>query len=491
MPLLYLALLWVLFPLSAWSQAPKAPQQLEDFFQYCYNNQLFAGTVLVLDKGQPLYQQSFGFADLQESQALTAHSPFLLASLSKQFTAAGIVYLKSQGQLDYDQTMQHYLPLFPYPHLTVRQLLNQTSGIPEYMAFLQQQKEHLQQQYTSTGQVVDNARVAALFAQKKPPLQFEAGSQFAYSNSNYLYLALLIEELSQQSFGEFLKEKFWQPLGMNNTFMSNAPRARVQSYQQHPLSKEKKAKTPPAFFGVFGDGGICSSVADLALWLQALDKGQIISSKELQEAYTPPTIQQQALPYGFGWFVKTLPFNQHRVLTHSGSFAGYNSAIFRDIESEKTAIVLSHNNHAITPAINQAVVRILYGQPAAFPPLQAAQVLGPLLQEKGLAAAQAFYQQHQNAEQYDFSEKAFNKWGYLLLEMNLLEEAVAVFQWNVARFPTAANVYDSLGEAYLQMKEPQKALINYQKALELDPSNLVAQQIVQELQQVQKTSHEH
>lgn len=488
MPLLLIALLGIFFPWTAWSQAPK---ELKHFFEYCYENQLFAGTVVVMEQGQPLYQQSFGFEEEEQKHLLTEHSPFLLASLSKQFTAAAVVYLKSKGQLDYDQAVQHYLPIFPYPNITVRQLLHQTSGLPEYMTFLQQQKEQLQQQYTSTGQVVDNARVAALFAQRRPPLQFEAGSQFAYSNTNYLYLALLIEAVSQQDFGAFLQEKFWEPLGLKNTFVVGKEKKEVVAYQQHPLTGIKKVKKAPTFFRVYGDGGICSSAADLATWFKALDQGQIIPLQELEAAYTPPTAQQKALPYGFGWFVKTLPFNQHKVLTHSGSFAGYNSAVFRDIEGGKTAIVLSHNSHSIQAAINQAVVRILYGMPASLPPLQAANVLHPILQEQGIAAAKAFYQQHQQASQYDFSEKAFNKWGYLLLEMDLLEEAVEVFQWNVARFPKAANVYDSLGEAYLKLKQPQQALVNYQKALELDPSNPLIQQIVQQLQSNQKVSNEH
>ncbi len=106
--------------------------QLKDFFNYCYSNNLFNGSVAVVEDGNMIFKESYGYKNFHQKENIDANTKFLLASLSKQFTAMGIVILKANGKLSYDDEITLYLKDFPYQDITVRQLLNHTSGVPDY-----------------------------------------------------------------------------------------------------------------------------------------------------------------------------------------------------------------------------------------------------------------------------------------------------------------------------------------------------------------------
>jgi len=392
--------------------------KLDSLFNYCYQNNLFNGSVLVFHDEQIFYKKSFGNTSYDSDSAITEQTPFLLASLSKQFTATGIMLLQSKGSLNYDDTVDQYLIQFPYPQVTIRHLLNHTSGLPEYLDLINPKVEDFTRMHKADGFKLGNNDVADRINNNKPPLNFIPGSSFDYSNTGYLYLALIIEAITKKSYGEFMNETFFSPLEMNNTWVITNPK-NSQVNVAIGYDVNKKNEVPP-FLKVVGDGGIYSSAHDLRIWFNAINNESIL------RAYKKPEIKSKKRkedgPYGFGWFVKRLP-NRQNVLTHSGQFFGFTNSIFRDMDDGITCIVLSNNSHKVNGDLNGALMRIIYGMPFDLPQIAPEASIGKILSLDGIGAVKNFYKVNGKSGLYDFSERAINSFGYDLLNEAKTNEA--------------------------------------------------------------------
>ena len=459
----------------------------QELFNYSYEQDLFNGCVAVVEKGEIIFSECYGYTDKYKIKTLTADSQFLLASVSKHMTAMGIVVLKTSGKLQYDDKVTKYIPDFPYQQITIRHLLNQTSGIPEYYKILNNQRERLQKQYDEEGKIITSHEVANMFNKRKPTLDFETGTKFDYSNTNYVYLTEVIAAVSGMSFSSFMDKNIFKPLKMNRTLVyTNDTSVFIEptkAFKRNLFSNELEDNHVPPYFNVVGDGGICSTINDLILWDKALRNETLVSNSALEEVYETPLISGEKMPYGFGWFVKDLPFNGHKAASHSGGFVGYENSVFRDLDEHNTVILLSNNSSQIRPELNSNNVRILYGAPSSLPKITADRVLIPMIMKEGIKKTEEFFEKaiKESKDTYDFSEKLMNRVGYDLLNNNNVTEAIAIFQWNIEQNPGSANAFDSLGEAYLKDGQNNKALINYQKALELNPNNPKAIEIVKKL----------
>ncbi|GAB4512497.1 MAG: hypothetical protein Tsb004_18380 [Allomuricauda sp.] len=466
------------------AQEKTASEKLDQLFSYCYENGIFNGTVHITKDGKTLLNKAYGFADIEQTQKLKTSSSFYLASLSKHFTAFSIALLEDDGKLKYDDAVRQYLPDFPYPNITVKHLLHHTSGIPEYQKMLNQQKEKLASRYEKTGQKVTNSELAGIMTKMQLPLDFEPGTNFEYSNSGYMYLALIVEKVSGNSFADFLEKRIFHPLQMTSSGLigDNNANNTVLAYKT-TLYGEQMPYTVPNFFGIYGDGGIYSSADDLAKWDKALRNHTLLNKEKSLALYKTSMVNGKESPYGMGWFVRELPFNGAKAVTHSGIFVGYTNSMFRELGNETTSIVLSNNSHSSNAEINGAMVRILYGLPFEFPKIPASKILSKTLLAEGIQKVEVFYEDQKSNEKYDFSEGELNRLGYDLLELNKKDEAIAIFKINVKAHPESANVYDSLGEAYLKSANNEMALKNYRIALEKDPENLNAKKIIERLSQ--------
>ena len=160
----------------------------DDSFTSFLLQQRFNGTVLVARKGEVIYQRAFGFANFQNNTPLTTDTPFQLASISKTFTAAAILMLHHDSIIHIDKAVKTYIPEFPYPQMTVRHLLNHTSGIQNYM--------WLAERYWKQPYPPSNEDILRLFIRYPRPVDFAAGTRFAYSNTGYAFLALIVERVS-------------------------------------------------------------------------------------------------------------------------------------------------------------------------------------------------------------------------------------------------------------------------------------------------------
>ena len=481
----YLLLLCLAFTIPSCTSQEQIQNNLNALFQHCQNHQLFNGHVLIYKKGEIIYNESFGNLNYNSSEPITEHTPFRLASLSKQFTAMSIVHLQLKGLLSYDDPVEKYWSEFPYAEITIRHLLNHTSGLPEYQDLLNKQYGKLEKAYKDDKALVTNATLSAMILERKPDLEFKPGTNFNYSNTGYVFLAQIVESITGKSFYQYFSELYFEPLGMENSWIvteENIKPNKAVGYAFDFVSSSHNVNEVPEFIQVYGDGGIYSSANDLLKWFLALDEGKIMDVNALEEAYTKPTIGEEEAPYGFGWFVRELPFNKNKAVTHSGEFAGFSNSIFRNLDANTTAIVLSNNSHKIRAELNSAIVRILYGVPFDYPKISATMALSDLIISGNISKAKQFYRKHKVNELYDFSEQAFNRLGYQFLKSNKHTLAVEVFKWNVDNYPKSSNVYDSLGEAYLELGDHANALKYYSKAYEMDSNNKNAKKIIDRIQ---------
>ncbi len=477
--------------LSCFGQNQNKKEEFDKLLDYCYKKGIFNGNVLVVGEDLSImYEKSFGFNGKNINTKLHSNSQFLLASLSKQFTAMGIMILKEKGKLAYDDLVNSYLSDFPYKNITIRNLLNQTSGLPEYQRFFNKNKERIIKRFKDNGKIITNKDVYNLIKGTKPQLEFSPGHNFNYSNTNYVLLAILIEHITNLNYEDFMNEQIFLPLKMYNSYVynaknSNASKNRVYGYKLDIDGKTIIPNDVLPFFNTVGDGGIYSSTKDLYKWFLELSNNTLISKEAFEEAYQNPLLKNgKKGPYGFGWFVReaTPPINT-KILTHSGEFVGFSNSMFRSVENGYMLIMLSNNSSKYRRDMNRALASIAHNLPYEIPKIKSDELMGKLIYQVGIKKAVKEYKNARNNDNngYDYDETHLNRLGYGFIKKNMIKEALELFILNVEHYPNSSNVYDSLGEAYLLVGEKDKALFNYRKSLELNPNNKNAARVIEKI----------
>ncbi|HTN18744.1 MAG TPA: serine hydrolase domain-containing protein, partial [Chitinophagaceae bacterium] len=200
------------FTMVAKEDAQKKAALIDSMFSSLYDEGLFNGNVLLAERGQVVLSKSYGYADEVTKRKLNEQSVFELASCSKQFTAAAIALLQQQGKLSYDDPLSKWIPaLQVYKGVTIRHLLQHTSGLPDYMELLDTVWDHKK--------IASNKDMIDMFARYHPEPEFDAGTKFEYSNTGYALLASVIEAASGKSYDAFLQEKIFVPLGMKSSLV--------------------------------------------------------------------------------------------------------------------------------------------------------------------------------------------------------------------------------------------------------------------------------
>jgi CubicO group peptidase (beta-lactamase class C family) len=298
--------------------------------------------VLVVRDGEPVLTRGYGLADVENNIAITADTNFRLASLTKQFTATCILMLVDRGKLSLDQDYRCVWWIEYGRGISIRNLLQHTSGLIDYEDFVPED---------SPVQVSD--RGALDIMRQQSTVYFEPGTQYRYSNSGYAVLAMMVEELSGQSFAKFLHENIFEPLGMNatvahqNGISTIANRAYGYTVDESGVSGSDQSP----WSAVLGDGGIYSSLSDLFKWDQALYTERLIPAALFEQALTP-----NLGDYGFGWRVDD--FHGYRRMYHDGSTSGFRNFIQRFPEHRLTVIVLTNRRDPAVDPLAEAVARL-------------------------------------------------------------------------------------------------------------------------------------
>lgn len=391
----------------------------------------FNGAIIVSAAGKLKYRSAFG--EIYTNQKFTPTTQSNIASLSKGFTAMAIMMLAEQGKLKYDDPIIKYLPeLSEFSNgITIRHLLTHTSGIPD------------------VGDLgIDNPRLTnakALKTLAKLKSNFrEPGQKYQYSNTGYLLLASVAERITEKNFRDFLSEKILNPLEMKNTLLSGQ---------------------------TVGMGGIQSTVDDLLKWEESFDTETLVRQSTLDEAFTPFPVKEGTSTYGFGWNIALK--DEDKFIWHTGNTEGFRAFIGRRL-SEKIAVIILTAGDSKRMEINDAIIAILHGKPYTLPKMSIVEKLYEQISEEGIGKGIAFYDSLKSKDfrNYDFGEPQLNSLGYKLLNEKKNKEAIEIFMLNTIAYPESSNGFDSLGEAYYNTGDVATAIKCYEKALELDPTNL-------------------
>ncbi|MEJ8756845.1 serine hydrolase domain-containing protein [Pontibacter sp. H259] len=316
--------------------AQKLTHQLDSVFTYLHKRRGFNGTVLVTKYDSVLYRGAFGYTDFEDKDTLTTNTAFQLASVSKQFTAMAIMMLQEEGELQYDDSVQQYLPGFPYKGITIRQLLNHRSGLANYTYF----SDKL---WPDRNKPITNKDVVDLMRVHQPAPYYPPNAHFDYSNTGYMLLAAIVEKVSGEDFATYLQEQIFEPLGMEHTFTYSTTMATITGQIADGHTGGRRKRTADYLDTVLGDKGVYSTVEDLYKWDQALYSERLVSFETLKEAFSGsrPDKKEKDEDYGFGWRIKQLD-NGDTVVYHGGLWHGYATYLLRNPKDHSALIVLSN-----------------------------------------------------------------------------------------------------------------------------------------------------
>lgn len=337
--------------------------------------------VLIRSNGQTLFESGFGVRDLQSRRTIDSRTNFRLASCTKQFTAMAIMLLAHDGKLRYNERLTDIFPEFPaYGRaITIRNLLNHTSGLPDYESLMEEASKG-KEVWTDTHQIHDADVLKLLEGQKQG--KFAPGTQWSYSNSGYVVLGLIVARVSGESFPDFLHDRIFAPLGMNRTlaYVSGSNEVPDRAYGHSKKGNRFVQTDQSSTSATLGDGGVYSNLEDLSKWDDALKHHALLSAPEMQPALTPVKLADGSMPswssdpgdtdplagkpvfYGFGWFLDDHQGRQR--MWHYGETTGFRTLIERFTGSGLTIIILCNRTDLNPQVLASQVVDLVPGTKA-------------------------------------------------------------------------------------------------------------------------------
>lgn len=344
----------------------------DEFFSGQMKYHRFNGNVLIAEKGNIIFQKSYGYADFDSGRMLNDSSVFELASVSKQFTAMGILLLMERGKLKLTDSLRHYFPELPYSNITLRHMLTHTSGLPDYESVMNEKWDKTK--------IAFNSDMIAFLVKEKLPASFAPGTKWEYSNTAYAILASIIEKVSGKTFAAFLAENIFNPLGMHHSRVYNTRRSLKDTIANYAYGYIYKPDTKKYILpdndsstnfviyldGIQGDGIVSSTTGNLLKWDRALKNHTLLSEATQKEMLKGQELVDtlKKIYYGYGVMVEKTEEGDN--ITHSGGWPGYVTNLFRNVNADRTIIILS-NNSANAPALSQTMEHLFAGKPVIMP----------------------------------------------------------------------------------------------------------------------------
>jgi CubicO group peptidase (beta-lactamase class C family) len=317
----------------------KSDPRYEDFVMRLHKRSNFNGNVLVAKKGKIVYERAIGWADYLHRDSLKINSVFELASVSKPFTAVGIMMLVEDGKLRLDQNVKEFYPDFPYEGITVKMLLSHRSGMMNYVYFVDGLWKKAKRDERPG---ITNHDVMKLIAEHKPNPYMKPDKKFHYNNSNFMVLAAIIEKVTGQKYSQYMAENVFKPAGLKQTAVYS--KAEYEKIPVDVIGHDRIWRRSVAqnfLDGPVGDKGVYSTIHDLFLFDRALRNGKLLKKASLDSMFTPRNDMQKGhFNYGYGWRI----FEDHpkKVVYHTGWWHGFRHIYLRQLDNDITVILLSN-----------------------------------------------------------------------------------------------------------------------------------------------------
>ena len=472
-------------------------QELNDFFLKLYKINIFNGSVAISNADEKIFSNTYGFSNFEKQEKINGKSQFPIASITKTFTSTAILQLKQKGKLKIDDPVKKYLQDFPYPNVSIRQLLNNTSGLAQYYnlfdSIIKEQPEKL----------ISNKDIIPVFIRFKTPLAFVPGSKWDYNNVNFCLAAMIIEKVSGISFAEYLDKNIFKPAKMKDSFVPKSRKIKTKNQVEqysYPNSYSTKLvninilketfliETKSNFYG---NGGIVSTALDLHKYQKALFSHQLLGKSELEEALIATKLNDgkmatfllegKEVSYGLGWFIYT---NQSdgKIVFHDGAISGLTSILVYNIDKNQTVILLSNTGGSAVFPTSNAALQLINNKPYTIPLSNLSRIYGNLLETDNTEKANRLIDDYlKKPSGYNVTERDFIRLGYEFLRLQKADNALQTFYSATLLFPKSWNAYDSYGEALLKFEKKDDAIKMYRKSVELNPDNINGKKVLDEL----------
>ncbi|MBX3175325.1 MAG: serine hydrolase [Gemmatimonadaceae bacterium] len=464
-----------LFALLLLLARPGAAQQAEsryhEAFRRLHEAGMFNGAVLIAKDDSIVLDAAFGESDVTTHTPLTDRSLYRAASVSKTVTALALLTLVDSGRLDLDDPVQRYLPRFPYPQTTLRQLLQHSSGLPEYIF-------GVGDYWSSHTEPMTDAAVLRWLIDTTPELDFAPGQGWDYCNTNYALIPLVIEAVTREPYAVYLRRAVLEPAGMRNSFhlseLGPRERARLAAghgfdyatgqdlrIDRHPvLSAEFNADS------VFGAGDLVSTARDLFALDQALKAGQVISLELQATAYTSMVLPE-GFPagYGLGWQVAESDFTG-RIIHHHGQGDGYRTRYYRFLDRGITIITLQNAREKYADDAVRVAQLLAFKDSAAMPMPSLAEALSRTMHADGLEATRAQVAMAAQAPAaWSLNERDLNNLALTYWFSGQRDSALSLFTSYLSLMPDRPSVYATLAEALADAGRTEESKARYAEAL--------------------------
>jgi CubicO group peptidase (beta-lactamase class C family) len=399
-----------------------------------FNKNIFSGIVSVAQNGKVIYYMPMGYADWQSKRPFTQNTLFNIGSLNKQFTEEMIHQLVKEHKVFYDDKLSSYLTLFTLgigDKITIRQLLDMSAGLGDYL--MDPQFRKIRDKDFSLADLIGII--------ENETLLFESGKDNRYSNSGYVVLGAVIEKVTGKSYEDNLRERIVEPLGLKNVYYSKSEKVKqidrafgtMIDFEGNKKSIDDISNSTPA-------GGIYSTVEDLLKFAEAKRYSKLPSGKK----------------YGLGSFAGgtllwncTITFNEQ---------TGYSYVIVANVGKIADELV---------PRIGSIIAN------ESYPPLLLPFDMSfyKIILEKGDSYIKVNIKNLAQQANLLYDDRFLNYYGYQFLNADKTDIALKLFKINTELFPNIANTFDSYAEVLAKRGDKENALLNYKKALSLDPEN--------------------
>ena len=452
----------------------KIPQLLHDF-------SVPGAAIAIIENGEIVFQKGYGFSDIKKELKVDTKTGFNIGSISKTVAAWGVMKLVHEGKIDLDAPAEKYLTRWHLPEsefdsdgVTIRRLLSHTAGLSLHSVSAGPPYDKLP--------TLEDWLIGKNNGLGRVEIILEPGSRYKYSGGGFGVLQLIIEEVTGQSFEDYMQSEVLDPLGMRNS--SYKIDDKIMAASASPYDKYGEA-TDFELFTVQAGAGLHTTLEDFTrfaianLYRHKDNKkyNSVLPTDIIQQMMEPVLATQGRYRRGLGYL--TTHMGTSWVFSgHGGSNTGWQANFTVDPASNDGFVVLTNGGagYAICNMLSCEWTTWKTGESLgnwcrAKPPISTK--LKQIIDDKGIEDIATTYValKKEQPDEYDFSESQLNQFGYYYMGKGDLEKAIAIFKINVDAFPYAFNVYDSYGEALLAQGAREEAIENYKQSVKLNPGN--------------------
>ncbi|GAB4511371.1 MAG: serine hydrolase domain-containing protein [Allomuricauda sp.] len=439
-------------------------------------NEQFNGGILLAEGNRVKLKKAYGLADFKTGRPLTDQTIFQCASISKTFTAAAIFKLMEEHKIALEDRLTDYFPQLPYPEIRIKHLLGHTSGLYPYNPLFAENWDH--------SKIATNADIINMYAQEKPDLFFEPGTEFAYSNVGYVFLSSIVEQISGLTFEAYLEKQIFGPLDLKNTRTHNLlSQETLEDYaMEHildPLSGSMIGPLESGYHsytyylnGKLGDDKVATTLDDLWKWNRALFKSNFLGDQHSKLAFSlsngeiPPEKRHSRFDYGMGFQLDSI-MDFGRVIYHDGGEPGLKARFYYYPERDLTLILYMNAHVKYIRPIKKAILSILNSNSFEVPKKSIADELAKVahLNKDNLQAV--LERTKKDTLNFYASESEINDVANIFWSREMYEKGFEILAVNLELFPKSVGAVYTMGEAYMETEQMDKAVPYFKKARKL------------------------